>query len=571
MSKPSLLSSNFAYLQEHDVQLLRLDLPAERYFPEDPNTSLLQLRQLVATKVGMYQSPEESQYDLLRRLQDQGILPREVDVPELCNLVFLRRVNSRILFDQMLGRATRLGDETGKETLRIFDAVNIYEALQGLTAMQPVVVNPAITFAQLAHELVQVAGDEVRALVRDQFIVKLQRKKCYLSASVARDFETLAGMSPTAFIEHLQSLPLADIAVWFAQNPDLGEILDRQGEGHVAPVFVSHHDDRLLSTKRGYGQARRPEDYLKEFTAFVRANDNTIPALIAVLTRPRELTRKQLRELAMELDKADFSKASLSIAWREMTNQDIAARIVDYIRQAAIGNALVPYDQRVDQALQKLLASRQWSTPQRQWLQRIAAQTKANILVDREALDDPNLVFKREGGGFSQLDRIFGGELQQVLLALSRQKCWCSEAKDCFSHWDVEHYRPKKSAKDADGTAHEGYWWLAFAWHNCRICGNAGNRKNGTFFPLRPGCARVSAYGDIRYEDAQLLDPIDEDDPGLLSFNLEGRAIPAAHLTDAWGRHESSTQSADTTSTSPHSWINARPYGPSAGTVCRST
>jgi hypothetical protein len=51
---------------------------------------------------------------------------------------------------------------------------------------------------------------------------------------------------------------------------------------------------------------------------------------------------------------------------------------------------------------------------------------------------------------------------------------------------------------------------------------------------LRPGCARVSPHGDIRYEDAQLLDPIDEDDPGLLSFNLEGRAIPAAHLTDAW-------------------------------------
>ena len=93
----------------------------------------------------------------------------------------------------------------------------------------------------------------------------------------------------------------------------------------------------------------------------------------------------------------------------------IAARIVGYIRQAAIGDPLVPYDQRVDGALQKLLASHQWSTPQRQWLQKIAAQTKANILGDREALDDPDLVFRREGGGFARLDRIFGGELQQVL------------------------------------------------------------------------------------------------------------------------------------------------------------
>jgi len=79
------LSSNFAHLQEHDQQLLRLGMLAERYFPEDPNTSLIKLRQLtellaqiVATKVGLYVSREEAQYDLLRRLQDQGILPREV-------------------------------------------------------------------------------------------------------------------------------------------------------------------------------------------------------------------------------------------------------------------------------------------------------------------------------------------------------------------------------------------------------------------------------------------------------------------------------------------------------------
>jgi len=278
-----------------------------------------------------------------------------------------------------------------------------------------VVVNPAITFTQLACELVQVTSDSERALVPDQFVAKLQRKKHHLSDAAARDFETRAGMAPDAFIERLKSIPLADIAAWFIQTPDLGDILDRQGEGRAEPVFVSHHDDRLLGTEHGYGHARRPEDYLQEFSDFIRTRGNAIPALVTVLTRPRELTRKQLRELALELDRAGFSEASLAMAWREMTNQDIAARIVGYIRQAAIGDPLVPYDQRVDAALQKILASRHWSTPQRQWLQKLAAQTKANVLVDREALDDPDLVFKREGGGFARLDRIFGGELQQVL------------------------------------------------------------------------------------------------------------------------------------------------------------
>lgn len=78
------------------------------------------------------------------------------------------------------------------------------------------------------------------------------------------------------------------------------------------------------------------------------------------------------------------------------------------------------------------------------------------------------------------------------------------------------------------------YWWLAFDWHNLRICGNAGNRKKGTYFPLRAGCPRCAAHGDLRHEDPQLLDPVDPDDPALISFNLEGRAIPAPHVTEGW-------------------------------------
>ena len=146
------------------------------------------------------------------------LLTTGVDVPEICNLVFLRRVNSRILFDQMLGRATRLCDEIGKETFRIFDAVRIYEALQNLTDMQPVVVDPKITFAQLTQELAQVTGDEERALARDQFIAKLQRKKRHLSERNKHDFETRAGMSPDAFIDQLRAMPLKDIAAWFTRT-----------------------------------------------------------------------------------------------------------------------------------------------------------------------------------------------------------------------------------------------------------------------------------------------------------------------------------------------------------------
>lgn len=170
--------------------------------------------------------------------------------------------------------------------------------------------------------------------------------------------------------------------------------------------------------------------------------------------------------------------------------------------------------------------SRVGNEPDPEWLARAAdllEQLKAASDADvrNDIIDDNSNVW---------------GDLKEWLLALSHGKCWFSEAKDCFSHWDVEHYRPKKVAKDADGTVHDGYWWLAFDWMNLRICGNAGNRKKATFFPLRAGCARCVPLRDLRFEDPQLLDPSDEDDPALLSFDFEGKAIAAPHVTDEWER-----------------------------------
>ena len=343
------------------------------------------------------------------------LLTTGVDVPEICNLVFLRRVNSRILFDQMLGRATRLCDGIGKETFRVFDAVGIYEALQNLTAMKPVVVDPAISFTQLALELCDAPSDEARSLVRDQFVAKLQGKKRHLGETAARDFETRAGMTPDAFIAKLRMMPLTEVTSWFTANPGLGEILDRKNDVQSAPILISRHGDKLKDAKQGYGNATKPEDYLEEFKAFIQSRSNDIPALVTVVTRPHDLTRQQLRLLLFELDKAGFSETNLAAAWKQTTNQEIAASIIGYIRQAAIGDPLIPFTERVDRALQTMLASRNWPQPQREWLKKLAAQTKANRLVDRAALDDPNLIFKRDGGGFNRLDKIFDGKLEQVL------------------------------------------------------------------------------------------------------------------------------------------------------------
>jgi type I restriction enzyme R subunit len=351
------------------------------------------------------------------------LLTTGIDVPAISNLVFLRRVNSRILFDQMLGRATRLCPEIGKEAFRIFDAVRIYETLHEMTAMQPVVVDPNLSFAQMEAELNALTEEEALALVRDQFVAKLQRKKASLSEWARRDFETVTGMTPGAFARALRAVNPSELPSYVAQYPGVGAILDSRPEADGGRLLISEHPDTLYGVERGYGDARRPGDYLDAFARYIDANRDTIPALITVLTRPRDLTRKDLRVLALELDRAGFSEANLATAWREKTNQGIAARIVGYIRAAANGDPLIPYERRVDEALQSILASRPWTTPQRQWLQKIAAQTKANVVVDREMFDDRDLLFMREGGGFARLDKVFDGQLSDVLESF-QQKVW---------------------------------------------------------------------------------------------------------------------------------------------------
>ncbi|MDP9349311.1 MAG: type I restriction-modification system endonuclease, partial [Gemmatimonadota bacterium] len=103
------------------------------------------------------------------------LLTTGIDVPEIVNLVFLRRVRSRILYEQMLGRATRLrpdlyGPGEDKTLFRIFDAVDLYAALQPYSDMHPVVVNPSISFSQLAAELLEVKDEPALRTVRDQVV-----------------------------------------------------------------------------------------------------------------------------------------------------------------------------------------------------------------------------------------------------------------------------------------------------------------------------------------------------------------------------------------------------------------
>jgi type I restriction enzyme R subunit len=347
------------------------------------------------------------------------LLTTGIDVPKITNLVFLRRVNSRILYDQMLGRATRPCPEIGKETFRIFDAVDLYSQMQNLTDMRPVAADPKISLTRLLEELTGLEDARHRAEVRDQIIVKLSRRIGRLTAEARARAELEAGESPEDLLARFRAGAPDDLAAWARSRPGLGPALDFRTEGGT-PIMVpiSQHPDEVVDVSHGYGAAEKPEDYLDAFAAFIRNNLNQIAALSIVAQRPRDLTRAQLRELRLQLDAQGFTDAKIRRAWSDARNQDIAASIIGFVRQAALGDPLIPYSRRVNRAVDLIIARGAWTPVQKRWLARIGEQLEKEIIVDRDSLDEEP--FKADGG-FRILNKRFDGKLESILADLSEE------------------------------------------------------------------------------------------------------------------------------------------------------
>jgi len=344
------------------------------------------------------------------------LLTTGIDVPAITNLVFVRRVNSRILYDQMIGRATRRCDEIGKEFFRIFDAVDIYANLQEVTDMRPVVVDPGLSFVTLVGDLERATTDEDRAFVRDQIVVKLRQRIKHIDANERETLETVLGPL-TDLADRLKSAAPLETVALFRQHPLLASVLDaanptRKRDG----MYISEHADEIISVEDDYGGKASPADYIESFERFVRDNMNAAPALIAATQKPRELTRKELKALAVLLDENGFSEASLRQAYGRARNADIAAHIIGFVRQAALGDPLVPYETRVQNGVQQIISSRNWTANQRKWLERIGRALKAQPVGDPEILADPLFA---QAGGFETVDREFDHGLGDVLKDLN--------------------------------------------------------------------------------------------------------------------------------------------------------
>jgi type I restriction enzyme, R subunit len=366
--------------------------------------------------------------DLLRKYKNDlypsivvtvDLLTTGIDVPGICNLVFLRRVNSRILYDQMIGRATRLCDEIGKEVFYVYDCVGVTEIMAEEQVMKPIAPTITTTFANLADEIAIIEDEYLQATKVDRVIAKLQRKLRSFTDDQLDQFKTLTGENTaTDYGLKLKSLNSEGLKEEFENNRTLWEFLDREkGMNVVFGTLYSGHQDELRDVSHAYEKNLKPKDYIESFAEYIKSNMNQVEALKIVCTKPASLTRKDLKELRIILDQEGYNKVRLNTAYKDLTNQEIVADIIAHIRTAALGNVLIGHDERIRNAVDKLRTTQQWNSAQLKWITNIEKQLLKESIITMDDLDKPPFAID---GGLRTLEKAFKGQTKEVIEELNQ-------------------------------------------------------------------------------------------------------------------------------------------------------
>ena len=330
----------------------------------------------------------------------------------------MRRVKSRILFEQMMGRATRLCPKIHKTHFEIYDPVGVYDSLEPVNTMKPVVANPTTTFTQLLDGLEEVKDKEIISAQINQIIAKLQRKKRRMDSKTMEQFISMTnGMDPTQFIDDIQKRNPEEAKKRLLAYRNMFEYIQQTKANGDRAVVISSEEDELTSHTRGYGNSEKPEDYLDAFSDYVKTHMNEIAALSIVCTRPKELTRDTLKALRLTLDREGFTTQQLNTAISELTNEEIAADIISLIRRYAIGSSLISHEARIRRAVDKLKKAHDFTKQEMSWIGRMEKYLMEESVLNVQVFDEDSR-FKTYGG-FAKINKVFQNKLENIVLELN--------------------------------------------------------------------------------------------------------------------------------------------------------
>ena len=353
------------------------------------------------------------------------MLSTGVDVPRIENIVFMRQVKSRILFEQMLGRGTRLCPDIGKNHFTVFDCFGgtllaYFRQATAITAEPP--DKPSRTIREIVQDIADNKDRRYNTRVLSKRLLRISKN---ITAESRYEFNAFLKEDVADFAKSLEEKLEKDWAgtIRLLQGDRFFEICEnyeRPPRGFTIAITPEDQVESEVIFRARDGSPLKPEDYLQKFERFVLENPEHVEAIEILLNKPKEFSTKDLEQLRRALSERPddlrdkFTERNLRRAYHKEL-----ADIISIIRHAAGGEPLLTAEVRVDRALGKLKASRTFTPEQENWLRLIRHHMVENLLLQKDDFDVCP-IFSRPGGSYRKLNEVFGGKLDQIISELNQ-------------------------------------------------------------------------------------------------------------------------------------------------------
>jgi type I restriction enzyme R subunit len=354
------------------------------------------------------------------------LLSTGVDIPDLEYIVFLRTVKSRILFEQMMGRGTRKGENIpDKSHFVVFDCfggslLEYFRKVTGVTAEPPVRETKPIE--QIIDEI---WNNKDRAYNTRVLVKRLNRIDKEMSGE-ARDLFS-------AFIEK-GDIGQFSVSLERRLNDDFTGTMEILRNPYFQNLLVNYprpprkfiFDDLTIDSvtskwlvRDSAGNEYKPEDYLSAFSRFVKENPDHIDAIGILLNRPQEWSTGAISELKTKLAATPmrFTMENLQKA-HQVRYHKALVDIISMVKHAARDEeALFTAEERVARAFDRVTMGKRFTTEQQAWLSRIREHLIANLSIDQS--DFEIIPVFLDHGGFRRASQVFGPDLPVLIQELN--------------------------------------------------------------------------------------------------------------------------------------------------------
>ncbi len=357
--------------------------------------------------------------------QDPGIavtvdlLSTGVDIPTAEAILFIRPVKSRILFEQMLGRGTRLAKDIGKTHFTVLDAVGVVDYFKNATNFpEPLPSKPTKSNKQVIDELANNKNREYNTKILTR---RLQRIAKNISADGKKKLEPFIPDGDIGiFGKDLQQNLLDNSSNTFKILQDDKFQYELEHYPKIKDDFTVALEQEDVVTSEHFpivvsGTEYKPEDYLQMFKKFLKENPDSIEALSILLTRPDELNTDLLDDLRtkLALRPEQFTEEHLKRAYGNNLSD-----IIGMIRSAISDEPLLTTRERVQRAICSIVEGQSLSEDEEKWIEIIANHLEYNLLIEKRHFKEFPFT---DIGGWNKANDDFKGELETVIAKINKE------------------------------------------------------------------------------------------------------------------------------------------------------